>query len=143
MTEKELYHYGTKRHSGRYPFGSGKRPFQGLVEAYRKAESKIEKNKEDKAMKKEYLDKSRYKRLLTSDELLSQIGRLENEAKLKKLTAENVAPGKVIVDRILMNSGSKVAEKVLTESGIYAISKLVESSGNKELAAMIKKKDKK
>lgn len=24
----ELYHYGTKRHSGRYPFGSGERPFQ-------------------------------------------------------------------------------------------------------------------
>lgn len=25
----ELYHYGTPRHSGRYPYGSGKRPFQG------------------------------------------------------------------------------------------------------------------
>lgn len=24
----ELYHYGTKRHSGRYPWGSGKEPFQ-------------------------------------------------------------------------------------------------------------------
>lgn len=27
--EDELYHYGTKRHSGRYPWGSGERPFQG------------------------------------------------------------------------------------------------------------------
>ena len=27
--ENELYHYGTKRHSGRYPFGSGERPYQG------------------------------------------------------------------------------------------------------------------
>ena len=25
----ELYHYGTPRHSGRYPYGSGKRPYQG------------------------------------------------------------------------------------------------------------------
>lgn len=25
----ELYHYGTKRHSGRYPWGSGERPYQG------------------------------------------------------------------------------------------------------------------
>lgn len=25
----ELYHYGTPRHSGRYPYGSGERPFQG------------------------------------------------------------------------------------------------------------------
>ena len=24
----ELFHYGTKRHSGRYPWGSGKEPFQ-------------------------------------------------------------------------------------------------------------------
>lgn len=29
MTDNELYHYGTPRHSGRYPYGSGKRPFQG------------------------------------------------------------------------------------------------------------------
>jgi RimJ/RimL family protein N-acetyltransferase len=24
-----IYHYGTKRHSGRYPWGSGQRPYQG------------------------------------------------------------------------------------------------------------------
>ena len=24
----ELYHYGTPRHSGRYPWGSGKDPYQ-------------------------------------------------------------------------------------------------------------------
>lgn len=26
--QNELYHYGTPRHSGRYPYGSGKRPYQ-------------------------------------------------------------------------------------------------------------------
>ena len=26
--EEELAHYGTKRHSGRYPWGSGENPFQ-------------------------------------------------------------------------------------------------------------------
>ena len=29
--EDELYHYGTPRHSGRYPYGSGKRPYQGIL----------------------------------------------------------------------------------------------------------------
>lgn len=29
QTENELYHYGTPRHSGRYPWGSGDRPYQG------------------------------------------------------------------------------------------------------------------
>lgn len=28
MTEQELYHYGTPRHSGRYPWGSGEDPYQ-------------------------------------------------------------------------------------------------------------------
>ena len=27
--QNELYHYGTPRHSGRYPWGSGERPYQG------------------------------------------------------------------------------------------------------------------
>lgn len=27
----EIYHFGTKRHSGRYPWGSGQRPYQGEV----------------------------------------------------------------------------------------------------------------
>lgn len=29
MTSNELYHYGVKRRSGRYPWGSGKEPYQG------------------------------------------------------------------------------------------------------------------
>ena len=28
--EDELYHYGTPRHSGRYPWGSGENPYQRL-----------------------------------------------------------------------------------------------------------------
>ena len=27
--DKDLYHYGTPRHSGRYPWGSGENPYQG------------------------------------------------------------------------------------------------------------------
>ena len=32
--EKYLMHYGTPTHSGRYPYGSGKRPFQHFVEGF-------------------------------------------------------------------------------------------------------------
>lgn len=28
INKKELYHYGIPRRSGRYPYGSGERPFQ-------------------------------------------------------------------------------------------------------------------
>ena len=42
----ELYHHGTKRHSGRYPWGSGERPYQGLSAriGYNKAKSGIDRN---------------------------------------------------------------------------------------------------
>lgn len=30
----ELLHYGTPRHSGRYPYGSGERPYQGTIDFY-------------------------------------------------------------------------------------------------------------
>lgn len=36
MESDYLIHYGTPRKSGRYPFGSGKRPFQSLSSAVRK-----------------------------------------------------------------------------------------------------------
>ena len=50
----ELYHYGTKEHSGRYPFGSGERPYQrlqssrGLNRIYKisKKESKLSSKKQ-------------------------------------------------------------------------------------------------
>ena len=131
----ELCHYGTPRHSGRFPFGSGKRPFQSLVESGRKKAA-------EKKKKKEYEDKKKFKRQLTIEELEGQIRRLKLEKDLTKLTDENIQPGKEIVKNVLSRSGQKVAEKVLTESGIYAISGLVKAFGNKELADMIKKKDK-
>lgn len=44
LQEKGLYHYGTKHHSGRYPYGSGDRPYQdretARAEKYRSAEIK-------------------------------------------------------------------------------------------------------
>lgn len=37
----ELYHFGTREHSGRYPWGSGSRPFQRLEGAGQKIKAKI------------------------------------------------------------------------------------------------------
>lgn len=46
MTDSELYHYGTPRHSGRYPYGSGKRPFQGEKHDITRAGDSIEKHRQ-------------------------------------------------------------------------------------------------
>lgn len=32
----EIYHFGTKRHSGRYPWGSGNRPYQSAEQEKKK-----------------------------------------------------------------------------------------------------------
>lgn len=39
MNYREIYHYGIKRRSGRYPWGSGNRPFQRTTFEERKNES--------------------------------------------------------------------------------------------------------
>lgn len=41
----EIYHYGIKRRSGRYPWGSGDRPFQSTESSHDKSQIKsISKN---------------------------------------------------------------------------------------------------
>lgn len=48
MDKDELIHYGTKHHSGRYPWGSGKRPYQGnnnfSYKRFKEAEKEVIKN---------------------------------------------------------------------------------------------------
>ena len=46
MTDNELYHYGTPRHSGRYPYGSGARPYQGEKHDITRAGDSIEKHRQ-------------------------------------------------------------------------------------------------
>lgn len=63
LFDASIEHYGTPRHSGRYPYGSGERPYQSLegsksskkaVKAYNKEVQKLikKKAKEDAASKK-------------------------------------------------------------------------------------------
>lgn len=50
----ELIHYGIKRRSGRYPYGSGERPYQsGGVAAPPKKKSRKQRKAEEKAAKQE------------------------------------------------------------------------------------------
>ena len=51
MANNELYHFGTPRHSGRYPWGSGDRPKQALFGSRRK--ERAEKNNEKYEAKKQ------------------------------------------------------------------------------------------
>lgn len=63
MNEDHLEHYGTKRHSGRYPYGSGDDPYQRLTRgkgSKKSAKIVAKKSKQvqkDKAKEKKDLDK--------------------------------------------------------------------------------------
>jgi hypothetical protein len=60
--EHELYHFGIPRKSGRYPFGSGDRPFQGLGSSTRKKYINEDGSltKEGEEQKKKYVTANTY-----------------------------------------------------------------------------------
>lgn len=50
MNQNELTHFGIKRRSGRYPYGSGERPYQDQEKSKTRTPEEIE--KEDKKEKR-------------------------------------------------------------------------------------------
>lgn len=61
MDNETLYHYGMPKRSGRYPYGSGKRPFQsgGGVSGFLKNRKQKKQEKEIEEKKRSNLEKAR------------------------------------------------------------------------------------
>lgn len=82
----ELMHYGTKRHSGRYPYGSGERPYQGESFSFRvkkKAESlgtKVESLKKKRRIAKAVATRKKNRR----DKLAEERKAIREEKQQKK-----------------------------------------------------------
>lgn len=82
-TNSDILHYGTKRHSGRYPYGSGKEPYQDMksskskdykLTAYKSRESeRLEKEKNKLSKKIEKSDKPESKSTLRKKDRVRQI----------------------------------------------------------------------
>lgn len=77
MYYSEIYHYGTPRHSGRYPWGSGERPFQDL--SPRKRESLVRKGAVKLGKAKDKLENLKLYRYTDLKKISKQ------EAKVEKL----------------------------------------------------------
>lgn len=119
----DLMHYGIKRRSGRYPYGSGERPFQGLSRPFRKmtasaaqkkaAKARARKKEEDEAKKKHEENKGKilragrasevlqYQGELTNQELQDVVTRLRLEGDLRKYSKAEVQSGLAKVDEIM------------------------------------------
>lgn len=125
MRENELYHYGMPRRSGRYPWGSGGRPYQSQggkkgffqkrkdkkaqaakarEEAKLTPEERTQRREEEKqrALKEgSAQDVLRFKGELTNQELQTAVTRLNLEASLKGLASKEIETNIDKIDKIM------------------------------------------
>ena len=121
-----LAHYGTKRHSGRYPWGSGDRPYQSgggskqtVVATNNRGEKRTVTIKKQKSAsdnvrataKKVYDTRDEY----TNQELRDIIERLGYEQKLIELSKKKKSLGQKWVEDVLTDSTKKIAVKNLVK----------------------------
>ena len=76
----ELKHFGIKKRSGRYPWGSGERPYQG--------EGPITGNKSPKRAIKQRKKDLKQRRTLTDEEIKQRIERMKLEKQFKEITED-------------------------------------------------------
>ena len=121
MNDNYLEHYGIPRRSGRYPWGSGSRPFQGDSSAgkssgkpktsgksgktglFKKGKTKTESSEED-------LSK------ISSEELQKKINRIQLEKQYRDLTTKpkTVSKGRQILNSILESSSKNIGTQLAT-----------------------------
>lgn len=116
----ELMHYGIPRRSGRYPYGSGDRPYQSTGEKHGLSgyfQRKKQKKEQEKILEKERHDANKgnvlqrgsatqvlkYKGELTNEELSRVIRRLELEGKLKEYSSKEVTTSMQKIDEMMKN----------------------------------------
>ena len=86
-------------------------------------------------------------RTLSNDDIDSYTNRLSAEKKLKELLREDLTPGRAMAQKVLSNSGQRVATTVLAGAGMYATKVAIETGlgggkkHGKPLKEVIKLKD--
>ena len=121
MNDNYLEHYGIPRRSGRYPWGSGSRPFQGDSPAakssgktktsgksgktglFKKGKTKTESSEEDISK-------------ISSEDLQKKINRIQLEKQYRDLTTKpkTVSKGRQILDSILESSSKNIGTQLAT-----------------------------
>jgi hypothetical protein len=130
-------HYGMPRRSGRYPFGSGKRPFQSLVEAHQKKKAAKEAARQKK---REYAAKRKFRRNMTKEEKQEFINNLKLEREVKQLVDENLHPGRTAAKKMIADVGQRAikdaATDLATKSLYWGVGKLINEASDKPNTSM-------
>lgn len=121
MNDNYLEHYGIPRRSGRYPWGSGSRPFQGDSPAakssgktktsgksgktglFKKGKTKTESSEEDISK-------------ISSEDLQKRINRIQLEKQYRDLTSKpkTISRGRQVLTSILESSSKNVGTQLAT-----------------------------
>lgn len=121
MKDNYLEHYGIPRRSGRYPWGSGSRPFQGDSAAAKSSEKAGSSGKSRKTglfKKKKTKTRSSEEDLseISSEELQKKINRIQLEKQYRDLTTKpkTVSKGRQILNSILESSSKNIGTQLTT-----------------------------
>lgn len=121
MNDNYLEHYGIPRRSGRYPWGSGSRPFQGDSAAAKSSGSTKSSGKSGKTglfKKGKTKTKSSEEDLseISSEELQKKINRIQLEKQYRDLTTKpkTVSKGRQILNNILESSSKNIGTQLAT-----------------------------
>lgn len=121
MSDKYLEHYGIPRRSGRYPWGSGSRPFQGDSAAAKssgstKSSGKSRKTGLFKKGKTETKSSEEDLSKISSEELQKKISRIQLEKQYRDLTAKpkTVSKGRQVLNSILESSSKNIGTQLAT-----------------------------
>ena len=121
MNDNYLEHYGIPRRSGRYPWGSGSRPFQGDSPAakssgkiktsgksgktglFKKGKTKTESSEEDISK-------------ISSEDLQKRINRIQLEKQYRDLTSKpkTISRGRQVLTSILESSSKNIGTQLTT-----------------------------
>ena len=121
MNDNYLEHYGIPRRSGRYPWGSGSRPFQGDSPAAKssgktKTSGKSEKTGLFKKGKTKTESSEEDISEISSEELQKKINRIQLEKQYRDLTTKpkTVSKGRQILNSILESSSKNIGTQLAT-----------------------------
>ena len=121
MNDNYLEHYGIPRRSGRYPWGSRSRPFQGDSPAAKSSGKTKTSGKSGKTglfKKGKTKTKSSEEDLseISSEELQKKINRIQLEKQYRDLTTKpkTVSKGRQILNNILESSSKNIGTQLAT-----------------------------
>ena len=135
MESNELTHYGTPKHSGRYPCGSGDNPYHHKGKLLGRLTKNKSSDKKDTNSNNSSSDKKNIDiKSLSDEELRNKINRLDLENRYNNLMKtsyppEKVHAGKKFVTDVLKRSGQNIAEQTAT----YILGTAVNKMAGKEI----------